>query len=91
MAPRGRPKIKALVGAATSRTGASGTLDVQSLERWFFGAAWQIRGPLNASKFTQDADRPSAPCLGDSNLAPRTFQGDAMVQSTLQPVEPALP
>jgi type I restriction enzyme M protein len=51
MAPRGRPKTKALAGIVVSTSEMSGTFDVKSLETWLWEAACQIRGPLDAPKF----------------------------------------
>jgi type I restriction enzyme M protein len=51
MAPRGRPKTKALAGSVVSTSGLNGTFDVKSLETWLWEAACQIRGPLDAPKF----------------------------------------
>jgi type I restriction enzyme M protein len=51
VAPRGRPRTKALAGATVSTSEVNGTLDVKSLETWLWDAACQVRGPLDAPKF----------------------------------------
>lgn len=51
VAPRGRPRTKALAGAVVSNPEVNGTLDVKSLETWLWDAACQVRGPLDAPKF----------------------------------------